>query len=94
MLDVRCQCEEDALTFTLRGEVTDETAPLLDSLLRAALTVDVPLVVVDISGLTEFAASGLPVLVSLSQRCRNAGRSLSMRGPTDGPFGLLQLAVD
>lgn len=94
MLDVRCECEEDAVTFTLAGEVTAETTPLLETLLGAAFHVEVPIVIVDISGLTEFAASGVPVLVGLSQRCRETGRSLSMRGPTDGPFGLLQLATD
>lgn len=94
MLDVRCECHDDAVTFTLSGAVTAANTPLLEALLGAARLVDVPLVIVDISGLTEFAATGVPVLVALSQECRDAGRSLSMRGPTDGPFGLLQLATD
>ena len=94
MLDVQCQCDVGVISFTLRGDVTPETTPALEAMLHAAFAVDVTLVVVDISDVTDFAAVAVPVLVDLSQRCRASGRSLSMRGPTDGPFGLLQLAVD
>jgi anti-sigma B factor antagonist len=95
-LDVTLDDADGVVVVRVRGEVDAATAPTLRAALaegqarRRRLADDIPLVV-DLSGVTLMAASGLGVLVGARNRARALGSDLVLQDPS--PRTLLVLDI-
>jgi anti-sigma B factor antagonist len=68
----------DAAVLAVRGELDTLTAPELDAALRDLLTEPDPTLVVDLSGITFLASSGLAVLIQAAHRAEDSSRTLHL----------------
>jgi anti-sigma B factor antagonist len=68
----------DAALLAVSGELDTLTAPELDAALRELDAEPLPLLVVDLSGVTFLASSGLAVLIRAAHRAEDSGRALHL----------------
>jgi anti-sigma B factor antagonist len=68
----------DRALLTVRGELDTLTAPDLDSALRELLADRAATPVVDLTGVTFLASSGLAVLIQAAQRAEDTGRRVHL----------------
>jgi anti-sigma B factor antagonist len=72
------QPRPDRALLTVRGELDTLTAPELDAALRELVAGSSGRLVVDLSGVTFLASSGLAVLIQAAQRAEDGGRRLHL----------------
>jgi anti-sigma B factor antagonist len=72
------QPRPDRALLTVRGELDTLTAPELDAALRELVSGSSGGLVVDLSGVTFLASSGLAVLIQAAQRAEDSGRRLHL----------------
>jgi anti-sigma B factor antagonist len=72
------QPRPDRALLTVRGELDTLTAPELDAALRELGAGSSGRLVVDLSGVTFLASSGLAVLIQAAQRAEDGGRRLHL----------------
>jgi len=81
-LVVRTRHDADAVVVVLVGELDLLVVPLLTDALTRALGEPRQRLIIDLSGLTFIDSSGLHALLHANERCRAAGRELTIRpGP-------------
>jgi anti-sigma B factor antagonist len=72
------QPRPDAAVLVVSGELDTLTAPELDAALRELVAGPQPLLVVDLSGVTFLASSGLAVLIQAAHRAEDRDRDLHL----------------
>jgi anti-anti-sigma factor len=81
-LAVQTTRDADAVVVALAGELDLPAVPLVRGAVARALREPRKRLIIDLSGLTFIDSSGLFTMLDANQRCRDAGRVLSIRpGP-------------
>jgi len=82
MIEIRCRVEGTALVVVLVGDVCLVSAPAIVSCLDAALDTATQDVIVDLTEVSVFGATGARVLSDARRRAAATGRHLHVRNPS------------
>lgn len=82
---------EDTLTLRIEGGLNALSAPSIAPELDAIIGDSVPVVVVDLSELTQVDSSGIAAIISLYKRLRERGRKLHVVGVQAQPARVFEL---